>query len=219
NLAAPGTSPTRLDNMRVMAWENTSRLLFQTAGVRTGRRLGIGRGFAWGHGTEVPLWQNPHAITYLRTRFSDSHPARCLLFEGTARGKNWWYDVWTEAASAADILRIFLACWMREDYSLAPDTDAYRQYWDGRLTSRERHWASEIGRRYKRQLTPGQWAWRRFYVAEKAGGDERTADQEMPMLPEDAFEATGISFLSLEAIRSARRAVKSAPVVQHWRYD
>lgn len=39
-------------------------------------------------------------------------------------------------------------------------------------------------------LTIEQWAWRRWYVAEKAGGSHRLADQEMPTVWEDAFSAS-----------------------------
>lgn len=216
---APDALPFRLNNKNVLVWESESRLLFQTAGPRTGKRMGVGRGFAFNWNTEVPLWQNPQSFTYLRTRFSDAHPARLSVSEGTSRGKNWWYDVWEEAADASDICRIFLAWWMREDYTLEPESDNYQRYWNGVLTARERRWTKALAKDYKRTLTPGQWAWRRWFVSEKAGGDERTADQEMPTLVEDSFEATGVSFLSLEAVRRCRRTVAAAQAPKPYRYE
>jgi hypothetical protein len=216
---ACNAAPFRINNQSTTALENGSRLLHQVSGVRTGTRLGVGRGVAFAHGTEVALWSNPNAITYLRTRFSDVHPQRLFVFESTARGRNWWWEMWEEAAGVKDIVRVFLAWWMREDYAFPPGSELYRDFWDGRLTARERRWAKEIGRRYRRQLTPGQWAWRRWFVKYKASGDDRMADQEVPTLVEDSFEATGMSFLSREAVYRARKTVAKAPTAKHLRYE
>lgn len=216
---ADAENTPRLNNKNQIAWENGSRLLFQTSGRRTGARLGVGRGVAFVHGTEVGLWQNPQALTILRTRVSDKHPHRLSVYESTARGKNWWYDLWTDAEDAVDIHRIFLGWWLREDYTLSPDSPEFARYWDGRLTLRERQWTEALKRRYRVELTPEQWAWRRWYVMEKAGGDTRLADQEEPTLPEDAFEATGRSFLGTECVARCRKSLKSAPKPKLYRYE
>src|SRR5206468_5257585 len=98
--AAPEPVHATLDNRRVLTLDNASRLMFQTAGPRSGKKLGIGRGVSFIHGTEVPLWGLPRAMTYLRTRFSDAHPQRLAVFEGTSRGRNFWFDLWHDAAGA-----------------------------------------------------------------------------------------------------------------------
>jgi hypothetical protein len=212
------TERPRINNKDMMTWPNGSRLILQTAGPRTGAYVAVGRGFAFAHGTEVALWQNPTAMTILRTRFSDRHPQRLAIFETTPRGRNWWWEVWQEAKRAKDIRRIELAWWMREDYALDPQSALFKRYWDGRLTTRERHWLKEVKRRHGHELRPEQFAWRRFYVSEKAGGDERTADQEAATLIEEGFEATGISFLSDEPILHLRRSVAQAPKATRYRY-
>jgi hypothetical protein len=215
----PHPTDIRVNNKSMLALENGSRLLFHTAGPRSGHRLSVGRGFNFAHGTELALWENPAALTIMRTRFSDSHPFRLAVFETTPRGWNWWKEVWDEADDAVDIRRIVLLWWQREDYTLEKDSDAYRRYWTGTMKSRERRWAREILKRYGVELTPEQYAWRRWYLAEKAGGDDRLADQEMPSLIEDGFNATGISFLGDESIRRCRRTVASAPTPQRYRYE
>lgn len=214
-----GFEEPRMNNKNQIAWENGSRLLFQTSGIRTGNRLGVGRGVAYVWGSEVGLWQNPASLTYLRTRFSDKHPHRLAVYEGTARGKNWWFDLWTEAEEATEIHRIFLAWWLREDYRVEKDSAIFKQYWDGRFTMKERQWAYELTRRYKVTLDPEQWAWRRWYLHEKAGGDHRLADQEMPTLPADAFDATGESFLGHELIKRIQRSIKHAGKPKSYRYE
>lgn len=214
----PSTVFRRNDRNR-MSFHNGSRLMFQTAGPRSGRRVGVGRGVAFIHATEVGLWTHPASLTYLRTRFSDQHPYRLAVYESTARGHNWWFDAWQEASDAVDIQRIFLSWWLREDYRLDPRSPEYARYWDGRLTDEEKRWQVALTRRYHRELTPMQWAWRRWYVQEKAAGDAQLANQEMPTLPEDSFEATGQSFLGYDLISRCRQTLKAAPKVKGYRYE
>jgi hypothetical protein len=217
--ASKDSTKLRRNNKNAILWKNGSRLLFQTAGPRTGRRVGIGRGVAFVIGDEVALWPNPASLTYLRTRVSNIHPARLSTYLSTARGRNWFYDLWLDAADAADMTRVFLAWWMREDYRLAIDTAAFKQFWDGKMTTPEKAWMRELRRRYSVELDPEQWAWRRWYVAEKAGGDDRIADQEEPTLPEDAFEATGQSFLGQDLVVRCRNSLKLAPKPTPYRYE
>jgi hypothetical protein len=208
----------RLSNKNIRALSNGSRLMYQTAGPRSGARLGIGRGVALIHGTEWPIWENAKAKGYLLTRFSDTHPQRLAIFEGTARGKNHAYDEWMES-DTTKVKRIFLAAWMREDRVLDRTSDAFKLYWNGHLTTREQHWRAEVQKIYGVHLTDEQLAWKRYYTKESMSGDEKQSDQEMPMLPEDAFEASGISFLNADALRHARRCVGSAKTPARWRYE
>lgn len=218
-MSAPTRLEPRLNNRHQIAWNNASRLLFMTAGPRTSRRLGIGRGVALCHGTEVSRWPDGRALTYLRTRFSDVHPAALYIYESTAFGRNWFCDLWEEAGGAATLRRIFLGWWLREDYRLDLDSPVGRQYWDGRLTPEERRLGREVERRWGVVIEPAQWAWRRWYIAEKAGGDRRVADQEEPTLPEHAFEASGQSFVPPETRRIIWRGVQAAPTPQCWRWE
>ena len=178
-LAAPCSSLPRLNNRSTLALENGSRLMFHTAGPKTGQRLSVGRGFAFLWGTEGALWAGGQTRTIMLTRFSDEHPFRLAVEETTPRGKNHWYDAWNEAEDAVNIRRIELCWWMREDLRLDPESEAFKRYWNGSLRSYERRWVREVAKRYDVELTPEQLAWRRQYLAEKAGGDERAANQEM----------------------------------------
>lgn len=211
----------RVKNKNQLVWENGSRLMYQFAGVRVRKhkKLGVGRGLAFAHINEVGLWMTPTMSGYLQSAFSAKHPAACYVFEGTARGKNGWYDVLEDARDASDAQVIELLFWHREDYSLAASEPAFRKYWDGRLTTREKRWVRDVAKRYGVHLTAEQLAWRRQYVAESCGGDDKTADQEMPTLPEDAFEATGTSFVKLEVLRRYRREIGAAPAPAWYRYE
>jgi hypothetical protein len=185
-------SKTRARNQVQIVWHNMSRLLLQTCGRQTWSRLGVGRGLSFTHGTEVPLW--PHggkAVTYLRSAWSEVNPASLYVLEGTARGKNWFYDLWMSAQKAKTMKAVFISWWLREDNRVRPrQKKLWAAYGNPGLTPKEREWDQLLRKRDKVVLDVEQWAWRRWYVAEKAAGSQRLADQEMPTVWEDAFSAS-----------------------------
>ena len=209
----------RTKNRFVMTWENQSRLMMQTAGQRTWRRLGVGRGLSFHHGTEVALWGSGQGVTFLRSAFSELHPGALYVFEGTARGKNWFMDLWEDAGDAATMRQVFLSWWLRDDYTVSRTDVRWKKYWTGMLTPRERAWDQQLRADYRVVLTPSRWGWRRWYVAEKAGGSERLADQEMPTVPEDAFGASQERpFLESVSRTRVHEGIASAPVPTKYRY-
>jgi len=185
-------SKTRARNQVQIVWNNMSRLLLQTCGRQTWTRLGVGRGLSFTHGTEVPLW--PHggkAVTYLRSAWSEVNPASLYVLEGTARGKNWFYDLWLSAQKAKTMKAVFISWWLREDNRIRPrQKKLWQAYGNPGLTPKEREWDQLLRKRDRVVLDVEQWAWRRWYVAEKAAGSQRLADQEMPTVWEDAFSAS-----------------------------
>jgi hypothetical protein len=183
---------TRARNQVQITWNNMSRLLLQTCGRQTWSRLGVGRGLSFTHGTEVPLWPNGgKAVTYLRSAWSEVNPASLYVLEGTARGKNWFYDLWLSAKNSKTILPLFISWWLREDNRLHPKhKKLWAAYANPTLTPKEREWDTLLRKRDRVVLDTAQWAWRRWYVQEKAGGVQRLADQEMPTVWEDAFSAS-----------------------------
>jgi len=183
---------TRARNQVQITWNNMSRLLLQTCGRQTWTRLGVGRGLSFTHGTEVPLWPNGgKAVTYLRAAWSEVNPAALYVLEGTARGKNWFYDLWLSAQKAKTMRAVFISWWLREDNRILPkQKKLWSAYGSPSLTPKEREWDTLLRKRDKVVLDTEQWAWRRWYVAEKAANSHRLADQEMPTVWEDAFSAS-----------------------------
>lgn len=207
----------RSRNQVQITWHNQSRLLLQTAGKRTWSRLGVGRGLSFLHGTEIGLWhKGMQALTYLRSAFSEINPAALYVLEGTARGKNWYYDLWLSAMSAQTIHAIFLSWWMREDQRIRKtQKKLYAQYGEPSLTAKEREWDKLVRRRHKVTISPEQWAWRRWYVAEKAGGNHRLADQEQPTVWEDAFSASQERPFLDQVTQSRLKALVEAPTAAY----
>jgi hypothetical protein len=159
----------------------------------------------------------------LRAAFSERHPARLAVWEGTAKGYNTFYDMWREAEVALTQHPIFLAWWRHTEYTLRPERDPqdrklFGVYWDGHLTADERAWQREIGRRYRVTVTPAQWAWRRWRLAEKMLGNVILCDQEFPTLPEHAFQASGQPFVPAALLARLRERLDDAPPATPYRY-
>lgn len=210
-----GRRPTR--NVVQLVWRNQSRLLYQVAGSRTSERLGVGRGIAFLHATEVARWPRRDAVTFLRASFSSIHPAALYVFESTARGRNWFFDAWARGDRSTE-RHVFVGWWRRDDFAI-PQTDRrWNDYWTGRRTSREQLWAREVRRRWDVELTDEQLVWRRWWVDEQAGGDESLADQEMPTLPEEAFEATARPFVAPDVLRAMERRARAAGAPRRFRW-
>src|SRR5262249_22771986 len=154
-----GVPDLRSRNRMAVTWQNQSRLLLQTVGPRTYKRLGVGRGLAFCHGTEVSSWANDKALTYLRAAFSELHPAALYVFESTARGRNWFMDLWDDAADATTMRQVFLGWWLREDNAIGRKDRRFARFWDGRLTPREAEWQQELTYPpYNVSIKPEQWA-------------------------------------------------------------
>src|SRR5262249_1479519 len=88
-------------------------------------------------------------------------------------------------------------------------------------TPREAEWQQELTYPpYNVSIKPEQWAWRRWYVLEKAGGSERLADQEMCTVPADAFGASQERpFLERVSGERVRHGVATAPPARTFIYS
>lgn len=212
------TYPLRVSNRTQMAWKNGSRMLFQTAGVRSGARLGRARGLSFVHATEVAFWGDDKGLKALRGALSERNPRAVYIWESTANGFNFFYDMWLDAQRAVTLRPIFIPWWRHELYRLDVGDAPYRVYAKAPLSGDERTWQMEITRRWQVTLTTGQWAWYRWKRAERMGGDQMTMHQEFPTLPEHAFQASGMGFLGDEILARVRAKAEDAPPPQGYRY-
>jgi hypothetical protein len=154
----------------------------------------------------------------LRATVSQRHPARLSLFVSTAQGFNFFHDLWQDFSRAVTLEAIFVGWWRHEEYVKAAGTPEYETYWDGRLTPDEGAWQEQITRRWAVTLTAEQWAWYRWYRAEKSRGDQRTMHQNYPTLPEHAFQSSGGGFVDDATFYRLREQLASAPEAEAYRY-
>ena len=215
--------PARSNNRYGIQWAHGSRLVYETAGIRKNTGLGKGRGLSYLHATEVSEWGDPEGIDSLRAALSQRHPAACYLWESTAQGFNFFWDMWQDFERAESLRAIFVPWWRHELYRLEPARDAMQQrlfevYWDGGLTPDELTWQEQITARWGVTIAPEQWAWYRWYLSEKARSS-LTMHQNYPTLPEHAFQSSGGGFIDDGTAFRLEETLARAPAVEAYRYE
>lgn len=210
--------PIISNNKTQLLWGGNcqSRLLFQTASAKN---LGRGRGIAYLHSTETAFYNNLEVIGALRAAFSEKHPSRLYIWETTANGFNEFHKLYKDAERATTLKAIFIPWWRHEQRVLDPQSQAFKVYWDGRLTADEQAWQRDIERRYGVSLTAEQWAWYRYTLSEKMSENEILMMQEHPTLPEHAFQATGQPFIGYAAQQKLREDADRAEEPESYAYD
>jgi hypothetical protein len=213
--------PTRLSNNVVLAWgePNHSRLVFAAAGKRQNSTLGRSRGLSFADCDEVGLWPDQRAVSALRASFSEKHPHRLFVFNGTAVGDTVWKDMCQGAERALGQHFVFISWWQREDYQLTKGTELFDAYALAERTEDERFWIDQVLTRYGHVITDAQLGWFRWQLAEKFLGDEDSLFQEYGPLPEMCFVAFGDKFFDRAVLRRMRVAQAAAPVPTHLRVE
>ena len=186
-----------------MILKNGSRMVYMVAGTKKKGDLGRAKSVNFMHSTECSSWGDEEGFGSLVNTLAQKNPKRLYILESTARGYNMFYQTWEVAKESATQCAIFIGWWLNELYSWDEDSVEYRTFWDGELTGDEKVWVREVYERYDYEITPGQIAWWRWYVADQMKGDEMHALQEMPPTEEYAFQLSGSKFFSAERVNKA----------------
>ena len=209
--------PIKSHNRSMLELKNNSIMAYMTAGTRKGGGLGRGHAVNFLHATECSSWGDEEGLASLYSTLAAVNPDRFYLFESTARGYNMYWEMYEGAKESSTQKAIFIGWWRNEFYQIMPNTPAYRMYWDGRPTSDERVWITEIYETYKHNITDRQLAWWRWKLAEEIK-DENLMFQEFPPTEQYAFQMTGSKFFSTERINFTYRKAEEAPY-QSFRYQ
>jgi hypothetical protein len=206
--------PLVAHNRNQMVLKNRSRLFYQIAGNKS--RLGQGKAITYLHGTETASWGNEEGLASLIASLAEKNPERLYMFESTAQGFNMFHDMYKTAKSARTQMAIFCGWWRNEMYTIDPDSNIYKVYWDGKLTGEEKEWVKDIKKLYGVEINSRQMAWWRWKMAEGIK-DETLMYQEFPPTEDYAFVMTGTSFFSnSRCTEAAKRAKKKDP--DYFRY-
>ena len=202
--------PVDSHNRNQMVLKNRSRLFYQVAGLRAKGTLGRGKAITYLHGTETSSWGDEEGLASLLASLAETNPNRLYMFESTARGFNMFHDMYVTAKRAKTQRAIFCGWWRNEFYSIDPESQVYKVYWDGRLTGEEKEWTRDIKKLYGFEINSRQMAWWRWKLAEGIR-DESLMYQEFPPTEDYAFVMTGSSFFSnarcTDAMKDAKKMV------------
>ena len=187
--------PLLAHNRNQLQLKNRSRLFYQVAGLRAKGSLGRGKAITFLHGTETSSWGDEEGLASLLASLAETNPNRLYIFESTARGFNMFHDMYVTAKRARTQRAIFCGWWRNQFYSVDGDSQIYKVYWDGKLTSEEKEWTRDIKKLYDVEINSRQMAWWRWKLAEGIK-DDALMYQEFPPTEDYAFVMTGTSFFS-----------------------
>ncbi len=199
--------PILTHNRNSLSLKNRSRIFYQVAGLRAKGSLGRGKGITFLHGTETSSWGDEEGLASLLASLAETNPKRLYVFESTARGFNMFHDMYVTSKRARTQRAIFCGWWRNELYSLDPESQAYKVYWDGKLTGEEKEWVKDIKKLYNFEVNSRQMAWWRWKMIEGIK-DDALMYQEFPPTEDYAFVMTGSSYFSNARCTDAVKALK-----------
>lgn len=206
--------PLVAHNRNQLVLQNRSRVFYQIAGNKS--RLGQGKAITYLHGTETASWGNEEGLASLIASLAETNPERLYMFESTAQGFNMFHDMYVTAKRAKTQRAIFCGWWRNQLYSIDPNSDVYKVYWDGKLTVEEKEWTKDIKKLYNVEINSRQMAWWRWKLFEGIK-DDALMYQEFPPTEDYAFVMTGTSYFSNARCTDAAKIAKNT-VYDSYRY-
>lgn len=203
--------PVKSHNRTQIVLGNRSRMVYQVAGTRKNVGFGAGKALMFVHATEVGKWGEGTDLSSFEASLAESNPRRLYVWESTAYGFNQFNDMWETALIAMSQRAIFIGWWRNELYRVDQDSDIYKVYWDGALTTEEAVWVKEVKDLYGFEIDTEQVAWWRWTLNEKMKEDEQQMFEKYPPTADYAFIMSGSQFFSTQRLTDQVKIVKGKP--------
>lgn len=188
------------DNKDFMIFSNGSRLDFLVAGKRS-KSWGEGSGYVFAHVTEAANFGNKEGFDSFRESLSSTHPNRLLIVESTAKGFNWYRDLWIAMEKDTHTcVAVFVGWWSKELNSISSTDPRYSLYNDP-PTSDEQELMDAVEEQYGHIVTMNQLAWYRWKGAQE-DTDINTLYQNQPWTAGQAFVMSGFSFFATRMLQA-----------------
>ncbi len=208
--------PVVTHNRSQLVLQNRSRFAYQVAGTRKNSKLGKGKALTFLHATEVSEYGDEEGMASLQASLAESNPERLFIYETTAQGYNYFYDMWDSAKEAKTKRAIFIGWWRNQFYRKKKGSMEYTVYWDRKLSPEERKWTRAIKALYDVVIDDEQIAWWRWNMAEKTR-DETLMYQNFPPTEDYAFVKSGSNFFNAARINDEFK-IASKLTVNNFRF-
>ena len=202
--------PVITHNRTQLVLQNRSRFAYQVAGTRKNSKLGKGKALTFLHATEVSEYGDEEGMASLQASLAESNPERLFIYETTAQGYNYFYDMWDSAKNAQSKRAIFIGWWHNQFYRKLKGSMEHRVYWDGKLSPEERKWTKQIKQLYDYDIDDEQIAWWRWNINEKTR-DEQIMYQNFPPTEDYAFIQSGSNFFNAARINDELKIAIKKP--------
>lgn len=201
--------PVIVDNRELFKLKNLSEIHFFSPTTRASSEGQMARSLSFHmmHASEVAFYPNWTDLQAIQAGLSELHPARLFIYESTANGYNYFFDMWKTAYEAEGIKNLFIGWWLKESNRIKRDDPMFKAY-GYPLTREEKEWVKKVKSYYGYELDIEQIAFFRYQLYEKFAGDLETCLQEFPFTEDEAFKLSGMRYLDAQKLHELRKEVE-----------
>lgn len=193
-------------NRFMLSLANKSRIAMMSAGEKETKgssSLGASFAISLAHRSELCSYGNKSGLEAMRHSMARTNPNRLFVDESTARGRNLWFDIWTEGLKDPDCICLFIGWWSHPGQVIAKGTSSFEKYTRFPLSDEEKRKIKLVKELYGHDITAEQLAWIRKEMDIDAGEDDPekvdfSGDpirvQEQPWVAEDAWQLNAAAF-------------------------
>lgn len=186
------------DNRDFLTFSNGSRLDLLVAGVRSKKIWGEGQGYVYAHVTEAANFGSKEGFDSFLESLSSTHPNRLLIVESTAKGFNWYRDLWISMKKDVHTSVAVFVGWWSKDLNVIKRTDPRYAAFNSKPSGDEKELIDAVEEQYRHIITTEQLAWYRWKASD---ADVHTLYQNQPWTEGQAFVMTGFSFFATRVLQ------------------
>ena len=195
------------DNEKFLIFSNGSRLDLLVAGKRS-VSWGEGAGYTFAHLTEVSDYGKKEGLDSFRESLASNHPNRLVIYESTAKGFNFYRDMWLEAKKDVHTcVTTFVGWWSKELNIISKNDPRYKEH-NYDPTSEEQELIDSVKELYGHKVTREQLAWYRWRSSQE-DVDTNTLYQNQPWHENQAFVMTGFSFFNTRVLQKDLERIRN----------
>lgn len=181
------------NNKHYIQFSNGSRLDFLVAG-KSKKNWGEGKGYSFAHVTEVAAYGSKEGLDSFREALAENHPNRLFIYESTAKGHNFWKEMYEDAGrDKLSKRRMFIGFWAKELNSIPKTDPRFAIYGVAPPDEEEQELIDIVKDRHNFVVSAETLAWYRWRSSDSSV-DQGTIHQNLPWYDSQAFVLSGYSF-------------------------